>query len=109
MATQTYPSKMSVEDVTMDFDMLSRCKVGEFVVTATVVCGVYSGVDPSASAMISGVPSIANNVVSQKVKGGVPGNIYLVSCSVRTSDDNVYVNEAKLAVLTTSAPVPPVE
>lgn len=108
MATQVAFQKLTIEELTMEFDMLSRMASGESVVTATVLCAVYSGEDSLASSMIDGDPSISNNIVSQRVKGGIAGVIYLVSCSVRTTSNNIYVNEAKLAVLTTTAVAPPI-
>lgn len=108
MATQTLQQKLTVEELTLEFDMLSRLANGESVVGAVVSSSVYSGVDPLPSAMIDGAPTISNNVVSQQVKGGLPGVIYTISCSVRTSNNNVLVNEAKLAVLTTTAATPPI-
>jgi hypothetical protein len=108
MATQVLQQKLTVEELTLEFDMLSRLAIGESVVGAIVTSSVYSGVDANPATMIDGSPSIANNVVSQQVRGGLPGVIYTISCSVRTSNNNVLVNEAKLAILTTSAPVPPI-
>lgn len=106
MATQVTSHKLAVEELEMQFDMLSRLAVGETVVSAVVSCDVFSGVDASAAAMISGTPTILNNVVSQKIVGGVPGVIYLISCAVRTSRNNVPINQAKLAVLASSVAVP---
>jgi len=108
MAIQTFGSKLVSEEVSMEFDMLSRLKVGESVVTAIVTSSTYSGEDGSPSLMIDGEPTISNNVVTQRVKGGTAGCIYVISCSIRTSNNNVLINEAKLAVLTTQAVMPPV-
>lgn len=106
MATQVSRSKLAVEELELVFDMLSRLQVGESVVSAVVSCEVFSGEDSSAAAMISGDPSIANNIVYQKVVGGQPGVIYLISCAVRTSRNNVPINQLKLAVLSSSVAVP---
>jgi hypothetical protein len=107
MATQTADSKFTVEDINMEFDMLSRVRVGESIVTAIVTASVFAGIDLSPEDLISGDPSISNNVVTQKITGGTGGVIYLITCAARTSDNNIVVNEAKLAVLTSPGMEPP--
>ena len=107
MATQTPQSKFDTEEITLDFDMLSRLAVGESVATAVVTAAIFAGDDDDVNLTVVGDPTISNNVVSQKISGGIGGNIYVVACSIRSSNNNIYINEAKVAVLTSTAAVPP--
>lgn len=107
MATQILPDKLQTEEVTIEFDMLSRLKVGETVATAATSAVVWSGTDPTPNSIISGLPTISNSIVLQKVVAGLPGVIYLISCSVRTSNNNILINESKLAIRPSSAVTPP--
>jgi hypothetical protein len=100
-------SKLVGEDITFEFDMLSRLKLGETLVTSACVATVYSGVDAAPSAILSGLPVISGSIVSQKVINGLPGVIYLLSVSVRSSLSNIFINEGKLAVLSSPAVDPP--
>lgn len=103
MATQILSTKNTAEELTIEFDMLSRLKVGETVATATVTCGVYSGTDPSPSAMIVGLAVVSGSIVKQKVIGGLVGNVYLLTCTARTSLNDLVINQGKLVVLTPEA------
>jgi hypothetical protein len=107
MATQILYDKLQTEQLTVEFDMLSRLKVGETVATAAVSATVWSGTDAFPSTIISGLPTITGSLVGQKIVGGLPGVIYLVSCAVRSSSNNILINEAKLAVRPSSATTPP--
>lgn len=99
MSTQILDQKLVAEELTIEFDMLSRLKIGETISTASVACELYSGTDPTPTMMISGLASISGSIVRQKVVGGLPGNIYLLTCSVRTSTNDLVLNQGKLAVL----------
>lgn len=107
MATQIIADKLQVEQLTLEFDMLSRLKIGETVATAACSATVWSGTDATPSTIISGLPTISNNIVSQKVVAGLPGVIYQISCAVRTSSNNIMINEAKLAIRPSVATLPP--
>ena len=106
MATQVWAEKLSQEEVTVDVDFSSRCRPGESAATAVCVVSVFSGVDPNPAAMLSGIASVSNNIVSQKIIGGLPGVIYLLTYSVRTTGNNIVINEVKLAVRSSNAGVP---
>jgi hypothetical protein len=107
MATQVVVSKFESEELDFTFDMLSRCAVGESIVTAIVSVSVSTGIDLAPESMVSGVSTVSNNVVIQKIIGGVGGVIYDVACSARSSLNNIFINVAKLAVLSDNAAVPP--
>lgn len=107
MSTQVIESKFESEELTLTFDMLSRCALGESIATAVVTVSVSSGIDPTPSAMVSGVTTVSNNVASQQIIGGVGGVIYDVVCAARSTLNNIFINVAKLAVLSDNAAVPP--
>lgn len=106
MNTGMEQSKGTAEVVDLEADFLSQLILGETVLAASCSVVVHSGEDPNPSAMLSGVPSIAGSIVTQKIQGGVAGVIYTVSFAIRTSLVNVYVQDFKLAVLTSTV-VPP--
>lgn len=106
MATQIYAEKLSQEELTIDVDFLSRCDLGESAATAVSTMTVLSGTDANPSAMLSGVATVSNNIVSQKVIGGVGGVIYLLTISVRTTDNNIVINEVKIAVKSSAGATP---
>lgn len=81
------------------FDFTSKLAVGETISTATVTAAVYSGVDASPSAIISGSASISGAQVTQKLTAGTAGVIYKLTCSITTSASNTLILTAFLAVI----------
>ena len=67
------------------FDFSLYMDAGETLLTATVVSSVYSGVDPTPSAIRSGSPVIDGNRVDQMMRGGVEGCVYELLCTATTS------------------------
>jgi hypothetical protein len=86
-ATQSYP-----------FNFISDLAVGETITGATVTALVWSGNDPTPSNLISGAATISGTVVSQKLTGGVAGNIYAVTCTATTSAGQTLIHSAYLVV-----------
>jgi hypothetical protein len=81
------------------FDFISRLAVGETISTATVTAVVYSGVDSTPSALISGSAAISGTQVTQLTVGGVLGVVYLLTCSVTTSGSQTLVLEGFMGVV----------
>lgn len=77
--------KLQGDTVNYFFDFTSRLAVSETILTATCSASVYTGVDASPSAIISGTATIAGGVVAQAITAGVAGVIYEVKCVVTTS------------------------
>lgn len=100
MSTYVTESKLQSEAIILRSDFLSRLEVGESAVTVATTITVHSGVDPTPTTMISGSPSVTNNLASQRIIGGLPGVVYEVSFAVRTNNNAVYINQLLLAVLT---------
>lgn len=107
MTTQIVDPKLTVEDVNLEIDFLSRLALGETIFSAAASMTVYSGTDPTPIAMVPDLPVVSGSVVSTLVTGGLPGVIYLLAVSIRTSLNNILVNEAKIAVLPSTAVTPP--
>ena len=82
---QGFDAKLVGETATVQFNFLARLAVGETISTAAVAASVYSGVDGSPSAIISGSASASGAIVSQNVTAGVAGVIYELTCTVTTS------------------------
>lgn len=71
------------------------------VVTGSWSCQVYSGIDPSPMAMISGAATIGGTSISQLVVGGLEGVVYLFLCTFLTNTGRTLVGRALLRVATT--------
>lgn len=108
MSTGILATKFETEELTLEIDMSSRCVVGESILTSVVSVSVLSGEDPLAEFMVSGAASVTNSVVSQKIINGVAGVVYLIECAGRSSLNNIFVNECKLAVRSDNAVTPAV-
>ena len=81
----TLPSKAAGETVSTVFDFTSRLAVGETISTQVCTAAVWSGVDPSPSAVISGAATASGAKVTQKLAAGVLGVIYYIVCTITTS------------------------
>jgi hypothetical protein len=91
-------SKKVEETSVVTFDFTSRLNVGATISTQVVTSEVYSGVDASPSAMISGSASASGTVVTQLITGGVLGVLYLLECVITTSDGQTLSLNGFLAV-----------
>lgn len=98
MSTVITEAKDVGETVQISLEFLSRLRIGETLGTCTASISVLSGIDASPNSMLQGLPSIIGTSVSQVVKGGVLGNIYLLSLAARTSLNNIYVQETAIAI-----------
>ena len=99
MNTVISASKLSSEHLDFQVDFCSRLDIGETIATAAASIEVFSGVDPTPSAMLSGSPTFSQSIVTQKIIGGVPGVIYELFVAIRTSRSNIPIQKVKLAVL----------
>jgi hypothetical protein len=99
MNTVTEAAKLASETITLKFDFLSRLQAGETVATSVCEAEVFTGTDATPANIISGTSSISGDIVSQKITAGEDGVIYQVTCACRTTDNNIYLLRAKVAVL----------
>jgi hypothetical protein len=97
-STVVLPTKVVSASPVILFDASSMMQAGEVVTAAGVVATNFSGSDPSPGSIIMGVATVATNVISQQVTGGVAGNIYLLRVTINTNQSNTYLMLAKLAV-----------
>ena len=93
------PNKLASETKTITFDFTSLLAIGETISTQTCTATVYSGVDASPSAIISGSASASGAIVSQKITAGTVGVIYSVACAITTSAGQTLKLVGFLAVL----------
>ena len=98
MSAIDLPPKATGETVREEFDFLSLLSVGETLSSASCAASVYSGVDASPSAIISGVSTISGTKVRQFIIGGTVGVTYLIVCTVLTSLSEVLQISAHLVV-----------
>lgn len=107
MSTVVCLSKLQNESVNYEFDFLSRLAVGETALTIAATVEVSNGVDANPAAMLSGSPSLSGTIGRQLLIGGLPGVIYQLTMAVRTSNSQILLNRAKVAVLTSNVTPPP--
>jgi len=92
----TLPIKDPDEIITVEFDFAAlAASVSAPVIT---VAASYGKDDPSASAMLSGAPSVTGAEVRQKIIGGQPGTTYTLRCVADAADGSRYVLTAALPV-----------
>jgi hypothetical protein len=101
------PSKLIPEQVTIEFEFGSELEWLETIVASQVVVEVYSGIDPDPGFVLRGPSSIIGTVVSQRVKEGLPGVIYLLICTAEGSTGQFYQRTGVLAILPSAAFTPP--
>lgn len=99
-----FPPKLSGVTDTYPFDFISALSSGETISTAVVTVSVYSGTDPTPSALVSGGAAISGVQVTQKLTGGLPGVLYIVLCTITTSLTRTLQLSAYLAIPTQSVP-----
>lgn len=92
------PAKTVGETLTLSFPFQSQMGVGVTISTKAVAATVYSGTDSSPSSVISGSAGSSGQTVTQLVTGGVAGVIYLLICTITTSDSQTLTMSTFLAV-----------
>ena len=88
MSNVLFREKAVAETQTLVFDFASILAPGESISSASTSAAVYSGVDGSPAAIISGGSSISGTKISQKVTGGVAGVVYKLTCLAATTGGN---------------------
>jgi hypothetical protein len=79
-------------------DFISKVPATETIVSCTTTASVWSGNDPSPSAIIGG-NSVSGTQVTQLFSGGVAGTIYLIDFLASTSISHTYKLSGYLAVV----------
>lgn len=100
MPRQIIPSKMASEVWTWQPDFTGLfASSGDTISSQATSAMVYSGVDASPSAILSGAPSHSGLVGSQKLTGGVVGVVYYLTFLATSSAGEVIEISAFLAVV----------
>lgn len=90
------PTKDPAEIITVEFDFTA---LAASVTGPTVsIAAAYGQDDPSATAMISGSPSVTGAEVRQRIIGGQHGTTYTLRCVADAPDGSRYVLTASLPV-----------
>lgn len=87
----SFSPKSPGETRTLVFDFISKLGAGETLVSATVTPTVWSGVDPTPSAIVSGTPSVSGTKAAAVITAGVDGTIYQLACIAVTSASQTLV------------------
>lgn len=107
MSTVVQQTKLSGETITVRVSFQSRCRIGETIATCISTMEVYSGEDENVADMLVESSTISENyLVSQKVTAGVPGVTYKLYVAARSTDNNIYIQEAFIVVLESPDIVP---
>ena len=92
----TLPIKDPDEIITVEFDFSA---LASSVSAATItVLASYGKDDQSASAMLSGTPTVSGAEVRQQIIGGQAGTTYTLRCVADAADGSRYVLTAALPV-----------
>src|SRR5882672_520441 len=94
-----FPPKKQGSTVTFPFDFTSALGATETISTQSVAASVWTGVDASPSAILSGGATANGAQVSQKLTAGVVGVIYSLVCNVTTSLGQTLRQSAYLAII----------
>jgi len=80
------------------FEFGTDLPFGETLSSATITAAVYSGVDATPAALISGSASTAGSQASQVIVDGVIGVTYLLTATATTSAGHTLVRQGLLCV-----------
>jgi hypothetical protein len=94
-----FPSKGVNETVVLAFDFGPQLAADTISSVGVTTAAVYSGVDGSPSAIVSGVATFSGTVLSQKISGGIAGVIYELTAAVNTTAGQVLNMVGYLPVL----------
>lgn len=96
-------AKLDDEVLPIRINMLDRCIDGESINNVTVTATVSSGEDARPEDIISGTATVINgDRVNQVVINGLPGVIYSLWFTARSTLNNIYIDTVTLAVLPSS-------
>ena len=99
MTLYTSDSKTVVETKSYPGDFRDNLVAGETITSQTVTVTVFSGDDLNPSNLLYGGIAVHSGWIEQKIRLGIPGNIYSINFVVGTSLGNTYDKVTRLAVL----------
>lgn len=95
--------KIPASDYSAIFDFAQDLTVGETVSSASVTAAVYSGTDPTPSAILNGAPVASGKQVAQLTTGGILGTTYYITCTATTSLGQVLTRAGYLVITPVAA------
>jgi hypothetical protein len=99
MSAVLFDEKDPSEKDVLTFDFTDRLGAGETVSGATVAIVLKSGTDGSPASILDGAAQVQSPQVLQRVKDGVSGCTYEISCLVDTNLGNKRIAAIILPVL----------
>jgi hypothetical protein len=100
-------SKLQLETISYFGDFRDLLLPGEQITSETVTVTLLTGTDSNPSAMLYGGISVHNqNIIEQKIRQGVPGNIYDIIFTVGTNQGHTYEKVTRLAILPNNLTAP---
>lgn len=87
------------EVVILPFDYQKYLDPGETISSPTVAVTLFTGVDATPNAILSGAASVSGSVGKQAVAPTLVGNVYSVEMTVSTSGGQILISETTLAVV----------
>jgi hypothetical protein len=100
--TIVLPVKATNEVIPISVNFSDMLQFGEAITGASCTCTVFSGTDPSPSALVSGIATYTGSTVTQNITGGLAGNIYTLAFIVTASNSHNYVKVGQLSVISPS-------
>lgn len=101
------PSKLVNERITVEFSFLDELDWGETIASAIVTVEVLSGEDPDPQSIVFSSITLAPTTIRQKIQGGIPGVIYLITCAAEGTTGSLMAKTAKMAILPVESGIPP--
>jgi len=98
MSRVIVPPKEASKQYTQNIDFSDQMASGETITSTTVSCTVYSGVDPTPSAVL-GSTTVSGQTLNQVLTGGVAGVIYQVVLQANTSASQQLIKSFFLAIV----------
>lgn len=92
-------SKRRIEAITITADFSDRMAADDSIFDATVSIEVFSGDDPSPADMLYLPIIIDTQAISQRVKQGVPGDVYNVQFSAITAAGSILEQTTRIAIV----------
>jgi hypothetical protein len=82
--------KLTTESELFTFDFTPVLQPTETLTSATCTAITIQGLDVNPSAILSGSPSFASGLASQRVIGGLQDNTYRLIMTCGTNEGNIY-------------------
>lgn len=104
-----WPSKKVIELITLEYDLLEQLPDGVVIFDVVASSIVFQGYpDIAAASMLWLPPVIAGSNIQQKVRNGIPGNVYNIQFDIRLSDGQQWFKTFRLAITPNNTPAVPI-